>query len=148
MLSAKPGSSSTAASLYSPNHEPSHPGSDYCSARTGSSIPSLPSVVQNTCCAISAPTPTVSPSPTTGCLPSQRVTSHSGGETPPTATVSASCPCRSASSCAASYFIYYRAVSCASATSASSLTGGERSSTLFPSSQAIRSTPSTPRPAV
>jgi hypothetical protein len=51
------------------NRAPSPPGCDYCSVTTGSSTPNGLSAGQNMCCAISAPTPTVSPSPTAGWLP-------------------------------------------------------------------------------
>ena len=50
--------------------------------KTGSSIPSRPSVVRNTCCAISVPTHIESPSPTTECLPSLKTTLDSAGEIP------------------------------------------------------------------
>ena len=49
-----------------PSHVPSQHGCEYCSATTGWSTPSAPSVDRNMSCAIWAPTPIASPSPTTG----------------------------------------------------------------------------------
>jgi hypothetical protein len=57
--------SSTGHSLRALIREPLLPGSGRCSERTGWSIPSRPSVDQNTCCAISETTLTALPSPTT-----------------------------------------------------------------------------------
>ena len=90
LLSATARLSSTASSLHLPNRGPSHHGSDYCSARIGSSTPSRPSAAQNTCCAISAPTPIASPSPTTDCLPSLTAAFDSDGEIPLTTIASGS----------------------------------------------------------
>jgi integrase/recombinase XerD len=64
-------------------HKHIHP---HTLARTGSSMPSLLSAGQNMGCAISAPTPIVSPFPTADWLLSPRATSPSVGETPLTAT--------------------------------------------------------------
>ena len=62
--------------------EPSPPGFDPCSAITGSFTPSDPSADRSTRCAISALTPTASPSPTTDWLLSPGATSPFAGETP------------------------------------------------------------------
>src|SRR5258708_2273595 len=82
-------SSSTATSHHSQPRGPLPPGSDSCSATTGSSTPSAPSAGRNTRCVISVPTPPASPSPTTDSLPSPTATSPSAGEIPltPTTTV-------------------------------------------------------------
>ena len=69
-----------------PSRVPSQPGCGYCSAMTGWSTPSDPSEDRNMCCAIWAPTPIASPSPTAGWSLSPRAMSHSDGETPPMAT--------------------------------------------------------------
>ncbi len=66
------------------------PGCGYCSAMTGSSTPSGPSAARNMCCAISAPTPIASPSPTPGWSLSPMATSPSAGAIPRTATRSGS----------------------------------------------------------
>ena len=57
--------------------------------RDGSSMPSLPSVAQPMCCAISVAIPTASPSPTIACWPSTDRGSPSDGAIMPTAASSA-----------------------------------------------------------
>ena len=68
------------------NRAPSPHGCGCCSATTGSSTPSGPSADRNMCCAISAPTPIASPSPTPGWSLSPMATSPSAGAIPRTAT--------------------------------------------------------------
>src|SRR6202167_1562235 len=121
-------SSSTDISYRSPNRAPSPPGCGYCSVTTGLSTPNRLSAGQNMCCAISALTLIASPLPTAGWLLLPTATSPSVGAPPLTPTRSGSCPCRSKSACAASCFTCCPAALCASATSASSLTGSEQNS--------------------
>ncbi len=89
-LSDRRHSSSTDISYRLRNRVPSLRGCGYCSVTTGLSTPNRPSVVQNTCCAISALTLIASPSPTAGWCVSPRATSPSAGETLLTATRSGS----------------------------------------------------------
>ena len=71
-------------------HAHSLHGCGFCSATTGSSIPSNPSADLNMCCDISAPTPIASPSPTPDWSPSPMATSLFAGVIPLMATRSGS----------------------------------------------------------